>query len=731
MKRLSILVILAFAIILIGCSEDDNPVSGPTLSAPINLTATALSDNQVQLTWLDSCTIETGFLIQKSESDSGSWVTVGETAINITDFRVTGLDEGTEYKYRVQTLGFESTSDPSEVASVTTLAFPPSNLIALQDLVTFIKITLTWTDLSTKETGYQIQRKLGSNDLYEFLVELDADVEEYIDESLDSNTTYDYQVRAMIDTVGSMWSDDASANTTILTPPSPTNLTASNQYYPAQTSFYVTLTWNDRPNNLGYIIERSFPEDENWEVIDTLEIENLGDYTDFGLSGNTTYYYRITAYNIYGNSPYSNVASTTTPFGPPNAPTNLRLESATFEVVNLAWDDNSNDETGNETGFQLQRKAGNEPRFVDYALIAQNLSVFADTNVVMESEYQYRVKAVNALSSRYSNELTVNTPDGPPYPPTFTMVETRSTSEIFLSWTPHPRLNHDGYYLERKSEHDTVFTQVGGELYQTSYNDTGLDMDTWFTYRLYSFNEAAGRSDFSETDSAQTWTTVVLSEGFEDYTDGEMPPAPWEVFERGGSRTTVSSADHHDGAMSLQILDTNPIPTDSATTSAVIRTRQVAEGTIEFWMKIANNGYLGMDGGDPNNIYTFRLQFSPDNLLIYFHRGVPLGIEDCFPTDEWFKFTIVFDAIGQSFSLLVNDEEKLTTGVLQRADHGGNSVFVMYTFIGATLSYCYFDDLEINDTSASSVMQTWGSSSTGVNGTIRVNDIQSVIGPVR
>jgi hypothetical protein len=40
---------------------------------------------------------------------------------------------------------------------------------------------------------------------------------------------------------------------------------------------------------------------------------NVTSYANTGLSSNTTYRYRVRAYNASGNSSYSNIASATTP----------------------------------------------------------------------------------------------------------------------------------------------------------------------------------------------------------------------------------------------------------------------------------------------------------------------------------------------------------------------------------------------------------------------------------
>ncbi len=85
---------------------------------------------------------------------------------------------------------------------------------------------------------------------------------------------------------------------------------------------------------------------------------NVTTHTNTGLTANTTYAYRVRAYNASGNSAYSNCASAKTALsGTPNAPTNLRQRPLSESQIKLTWTDNSTD----ETGFKIYRKKGTEP----------------------------------------------------------------------------------------------------------------------------------------------------------------------------------------------------------------------------------------------------------------------------------------------------------------------------------------------------------------------------------
>lgn len=93
----------------------------------------------------------------------------------------------------------------------------------------------------------------------------------------------------------------------------PTNLAAT-----AASSSQIHLTWNAPSNNggaaiTGYEIERSTDGGNTWSTIVANTGSTSTNYSDAGLTSNTTYTYRVSAINEVGTSNPSNVASATTP----------------------------------------------------------------------------------------------------------------------------------------------------------------------------------------------------------------------------------------------------------------------------------------------------------------------------------------------------------------------------------------------------------------------------------
>lgn len=92
----------------------------------------------------------------------------------------------------------------------------------------------------------------------------------------------------------------------------------------------LRLNWNDNSDNEeGFLIERSIDGGSEFIIIDQVGV-NTETYLDTSLVGDTEYWYRVKAFNSFGTSGASNVASAiTNPDGfPPNNPNSLTLEMA-------------------------------------------------------------------------------------------------------------------------------------------------------------------------------------------------------------------------------------------------------------------------------------------------------------------------------------------------------------------------------------------------------------------
>ena len=157
-------------------SAYSNTASASTLgdtqapTAPSNLTATAASTTQINLSWTASTDNVgvTGYRVEQCQgSGCSTFAQVGTTA-GTTTYSATGLTTNTSYSYRVRaTDAAGNLSGYSNTASTTTLSdtqapTAPTNLAATA--VSGVQINLTWTASTDNVgvTGYRVEQCQGS-----------------------------------------------------------------------------------------------------------------------------------------------------------------------------------------------------------------------------------------------------------------------------------------------------------------------------------------------------------------------------------------------------------------------------------------------------------------------------------------------------------------------------------------------------------------------------------------
>ena len=87
--------------------------------APTSLTAIAQNDTDILLEWVDNCSFEEGFRIERQE-DGGSWTQVGEVTVDITQYTDTGVNiSDYDYLYRIYTYTANNVSNYSNTVDPT------------------------------------------------------------------------------------------------------------------------------------------------------------------------------------------------------------------------------------------------------------------------------------------------------------------------------------------------------------------------------------------------------------------------------------------------------------------------------------------------------------------------------------------------------------------------------------------------------------------------------------
>ncbi len=482
-----------------------SPTSMP--SAPSNLTATPVSQTQINLSWTDNSTNESSFRIERKTSPTGSWSQIASVGANITSYSHTGLNANTTYYYRVRaynSLGYSSYTPETSAATFPPVPNVPLNLTATP--VSQTQINLTWTDNSTNETGFKIERKTGAFGTYSQIASLGANSTSYADNTgLIANTTYYYRIRAYNLGGDSLYSDEANATTLPLPPNAPTNLAAV-----TTSSSSIVLTWVDKSNNeSGFKIERktgNCTSTNAWAEIATTSA-NVKSFINNELNANTQYSFQIKAYNSGGASGYSNcVSATTAVAGTPASPSGLKATSVSSNQINLVWADNSD----NETKFEVWRKKGSDPWSLlttKKAGVKSHNDTTADSNTSATS-YSYYIKACNASGCSQRTNVAIV-----PFAPTNLSANAISSTQIKLTWLDKSN-NETGFQIQRKkgdcssTNSWTLFATKTKNI--VSHTDGGRESGTVYSYRIRSYTKSTaepasfGYSAWSECASATT-----------------------------------------------------------------------------------------------------------------------------------------------------------------------------------------------------------------------------------
>ena len=277
------------------------------------------------------------------------------------------------------------------------LPAPPTNLVGTMAATN--RINLTWTDASTNETGFKIERSPDGVNGWTQIATVGANVTTYASIGLACGKAYFYRVRATNANGASAFSNVATTLTRLCTP--------ALQPVTGITQTQLTLLWSDtNSNESGFKLERSLTGTTPWSQIATVGA-NVTTYTNSGLQCGTPHYYRVRAYNGGNNSAYSAIVNATTTICTPAAPTLLAATAISATQINLSW----NDANSNESGFKIERSPDGVNSWTLLTTLGANVTSYANSGLACATTYHYRVRATNAGGdSPASNVANATTP---------------------------------------------------------------------------------------------------------------------------------------------------------------------------------------------------------------------------------------------------------------------------------------------------------------------------------
>lgn len=220
MKRYTLVAIGAVLLIVYTIAYAGLPL------APSGVTVTANGCKNNRVAWTDNqgtgTNAETGFRVERGPSGgAGPWSTVGTVPANFTAFTNLPTDslppvEDVTYTYRSCATNVSGSSCSTASANFLTPLCAPTGLTVAALLSSCTKLRLNWTDNSTVNTHYSIERRLANSGAFTVVTNITLQTGPYDDPGLTGATLYGYRIRASNSVSGSVsgYSTTNAATTT-------------------------------------------------------------------------------------------------------------------------------------------------------------------------------------------------------------------------------------------------------------------------------------------------------------------------------------------------------------------------------------------------------------------------------------------------------------------------------------------------------------------------------------
>jgi hypothetical protein len=279
-------------------------------ASALSVSPTAVSPTQVNVSWTDRATNETGYQVWRRTGTTGTFAAVSEVlaagTINFSDITVVA---GTQYFYRVDVSNWAGAVQSAVSLGVTppggtVTLLAPTNLVAS----TAAQPVITWIDASTGESAYRVRRTVytvntnGSVTAGTTAVlsqTLAANANAFVDTTATSGTTVQYDVAALNGAT-------AGALATVFTVPGGVPVANRPNLTPTNATARVTLTWTALTTASvgGYEVQRCTGNGcTNFVKVPGTAVNTAGTvdgratatFVDNTVARNTTYTYRMRA----------------------------------------------------------------------------------------------------------------------------------------------------------------------------------------------------------------------------------------------------------------------------------------------------------------------------------------------------------------------------------------------------------------------------------------------------
>jgi hypothetical protein len=355
------------------------------LQIPMGLTGVAFHWNYINLAWTSVSPAEATFELERKVGDS-SYEKIADINAGVLMYADIGLNESTQYSYRLRSKYNGTTSAEGEEVSVTTPAKPlsppsvPANLKVSDS--TLDSLAISWDEVPGSAVTYDIGI---SPDGFDFSTITSASgVLSHVFSGLDSDTTYYYRVRAR-NAIGMSAYTEVQAGSTLPGPVQPPARPPALAARPvAQTVVSIVWAASATPD-ASYELERKNDAGVFEKIADIPA--GVLTYTDSNRAPATSYTYRLRA---VGNGLYSDYAAGATAITPgTDSPATLPAAPRYFSMGPLS---------PGEFRLTWPAPASSAVPVVEYRVYMNG----ALLGVTTQPEFSFWVKSTDPLYGRFS-----------------------------------------------------------------------------------------------------------------------------------------------------------------------------------------------------------------------------------------------------------------------------------------------------------------------------------------
>ncbi len=262
----------------------------------------------------------------------------------------------------------------------------------------------------------------------------------------------------------------------------------------------LTLKWNDVLRESGYRLYRKDGISGIYRLWKSYEA-NTVIVEETNLSEYVEYFYKLTAFNQYGESEYSAEVSSKGSTSS-TAPSELQAQSLGATKALLTWTNN----TTSSGLIEIERKITAATAWDTVALISNSYSEYTDQGLIGSTSYTYRISVyVSSVKSDYSNEAVVVTAQEDAFAPANLKASFNyNTKNVVVSWDNNNATGEISHtFIERKELNASEFEAIGSVDYSSNqYVDSSLVYDKSYEYRARFYHIEEFYTPYSNTDSA-------------------------------------------------------------------------------------------------------------------------------------------------------------------------------------------------------------------------------------